>query len=971
MSNFTNLNEIFHIFSKTPVADGQTLASARNKSGHTVTTSDVWAEDIPAFFWAPTQSYIDNFKTIAKDNDLCYDETNNYIFYFRDGEWTLRGELEDNELLANYEASKLGIYNDGSLKDESKAVVKYYKDRDGIAIVGNNNNTADGNGYTARIAKDESGKSFVPQFISSMDKIVDGNPSSYYEPVVNGGDITEDIADKGTTTKYIANNYAGIIQFHKQLNKTGDKLNGVTISAFEYIGKKLNDVIENLSNDDTSAFNYTVAESLPSPDASLKGWIYFVPSSKQENNNIYNEFICVDDKNGNWKWEQIGSTAITLPGTGDFIGIDENNNLYVKTSSVIEDNTETVPTTQLLYSHHVDNERHLTEDETSNTGVTGQSDKGTKCYGVILESNENILIDKIVISQVNYMNASIVTDCYIKITDPKTNIYYKSNKLTNVLFGITSAQFKDDTNPESVDNLPLLLKDRKYHVTFHSSIDDEPLELNVAFQEHEYNFNSHIGHHITNYIDERGIIRSCPKETVTITGGNSFTPYGYKVFFSTAKPTNKHIVKLSNEFVNLYNIWDKTKEINKHDFSHEYENKEGLTEFLGGQITGSISGTSGFASLFTERAVIADSLFKNTSLIRFNNNYNSDIWTGDEEHRNAFYYEFYQYSDRDTIFDNSLRNVINGTNAFYNTKLSKFNDDLSCLMNGRQMFMNCSKLRAFNSALPSLTNGIKMFSGCTLLLEFETKLPNLSIANEMFKNNTSLAKVNTCLPNITQGEGMFMGCSALSNVRFSKNSFQCLYNGCDMFNGCSKLGQFYYELPYLETADDMFLGCQLDVKSVRIIAESLYDFGEKGTNPEKPDYAEDDRKHVITIGIRQGDIDKVQTYVELIDSKGWVVEINEYQGDSPLPPSEDEPEPDPDNPGGSGGETPDTPDDPDPEQVSYNITEDNPNKENPYVSDISSWRKDRYEAYNLKITNIPYDGEENVGLMIGTVGENN
>ena len=46
MSNFTNLNEVFHIFSKTPVADGQTLASARNKSGHTVTVNDVWAEDI-------------------------------------------------------------------------------------------------------------------------------------------------------------------------------------------------------------------------------------------------------------------------------------------------------------------------------------------------------------------------------------------------------------------------------------------------------------------------------------------------------------------------------------------------------------------------------------------------------------------------------------------------------------------------------------------------------------------------------------------------------------------------------------------------------------------------------------------------------------------------------------------------------------------------------------------------------------
>lgn len=238
MSNFTNLNEIFHIFSKTPVADGQTLASARNKSGHTVTTSDIWAEDIPAFFSAPTQTYINNLKTIAKDNDLCYDETNKSILYFKNSNWVQRNALKDGELLANYEASKLGIYNDGSLKDESKAVVKYYKDRDAIAIDGNNNNTADGNRYTARIAK---GNTFVPQFVSSMDKIVNGNPSTYYEPVVNGGNITEDIKDKESTTKYIANNYSGIIQFHKQIEKTSDgKLKNITISAFEYIGKKLN-----------------------------------------------------------------------------------------------------------------------------------------------------------------------------------------------------------------------------------------------------------------------------------------------------------------------------------------------------------------------------------------------------------------------------------------------------------------------------------------------------------------------------------------------------------------------------------------------------------------------------------------------------------------------------------------------------------------------------------------------------------
>lgn len=52
--SFTNLNELFHIFSKSPVRSGQLLGSARNKSGHTITSSDVWSEDIPAMFYAYT-----------------------------------------------------------------------------------------------------------------------------------------------------------------------------------------------------------------------------------------------------------------------------------------------------------------------------------------------------------------------------------------------------------------------------------------------------------------------------------------------------------------------------------------------------------------------------------------------------------------------------------------------------------------------------------------------------------------------------------------------------------------------------------------------------------------------------------------------------------------------------------------------------------------------------------------------------
>ena len=72
--SFTNLNEQFHIFSKSPVRTGQTLGSARNKSGHTVTSADVWTDDIPAMFYAYTTTQKNSFELIASENDLCYDK---------------------------------------------------------------------------------------------------------------------------------------------------------------------------------------------------------------------------------------------------------------------------------------------------------------------------------------------------------------------------------------------------------------------------------------------------------------------------------------------------------------------------------------------------------------------------------------------------------------------------------------------------------------------------------------------------------------------------------------------------------------------------------------------------------------------------------------------------------------------------------------------------------------------------------
>jgi hypothetical protein len=83
-----------------------------------------------------------------------------------------------------------------------------------------------------------------------------------------------------------------------------------------------------------------------------------------------------------------------------------------------------------------------------------------------------------------------------------------------------------------------------------------------------------------------------------------------------------------------------------------------------------------------------------------------------------------------------------------------------------------------------------------------------------------------------------------------------------------------------------------------------------------------------------------------MENKGWVVEGLDYEA----PPIPDEPDPEPD---------------PEP---NYNISEDNKSSDGtPFVEDISKWRDEIYDKYNLEITNIPYDVSKDEGIMIGIV----
>lgn len=214
------LNETFHVFSKSPGSPTTTLGGARLKSGHTTTATDVWADEIPAFFNAATQAKFELFQSKAVKDDLCLFDGK---VYQHNGTAFVSLGTTDEVLVDGKTFSK----ND-------KAVVKYHKGRTAINLTADNNNGDGSNDYTAKIYNAATGSTtFVPQFISAMDKMVDGIPSLAYDAVVsdNTGVLAEGLT---ADNDYICNSYAGVIQFNIARSQ-----GSVTVSAWEYIGEKL------------------------------------------------------------------------------------------------------------------------------------------------------------------------------------------------------------------------------------------------------------------------------------------------------------------------------------------------------------------------------------------------------------------------------------------------------------------------------------------------------------------------------------------------------------------------------------------------------------------------------------------------------------------------------------------------------------------------------------------------------------
>ena len=226
INNLNLLNETFHVFSKSPASDVTTLGGARLKSGHTTTASDVWADEIPAFFSAANQAKFDLFSTLAVKDDLCI--FGGKVYQHNGTQFVSLG-------------TEAEVLVDGAtFQKNNKDVIKYHKNRTAINLTADNNNGDGSNNLSAKIYDAATGSTnFVSQFISSTDKMVAGVPSLAYDATVIAGGVK--LAEGLTNDNdYICNAYAGVIQFNKA------RSSGVTVSAWEYIGDKLTTSISGL-----------------------------------------------------------------------------------------------------------------------------------------------------------------------------------------------------------------------------------------------------------------------------------------------------------------------------------------------------------------------------------------------------------------------------------------------------------------------------------------------------------------------------------------------------------------------------------------------------------------------------------------------------------------------------------------------------------------------------------------------------
>lgn len=251
MANYLTKNESFHIFSKSPVLSDMAVSQAVNKSGHTVSVSDVWSDDIPWFTEVADEEEAIKRAGDAKYNDLILWGSN---IYKRKGDKTngaSSGTTFENLWEKDNDLTEARAYALGSVTTQTpknivtktveiknasdKVVLKYHVGKQ-IDLLTVKNNANVPSSWAARMFINDK---VVDQFVSPTDKVFAGNPSTGYTTLVYTATTDSNkytfVSEGETDGDFVNNAYAGIIQFNQSRNSN----HKFAASIFEYVGGKL------------------------------------------------------------------------------------------------------------------------------------------------------------------------------------------------------------------------------------------------------------------------------------------------------------------------------------------------------------------------------------------------------------------------------------------------------------------------------------------------------------------------------------------------------------------------------------------------------------------------------------------------------------------------------------------------------------------------------------------------------------
>lgn len=347
----TDTLSLYHTFSKTPVDSNSSSAAASlgnaiNKSGHTIQSSEVWAEEIPFFgLAATTVAAHSKFSATARTNDLVmvgstiyqrnattYAEGATFETLWAAKTTSITSTTKNED--GSYPTAAGALINGSYLLNAAGVpVIKYHFKQPLTILTAENNANTDSDNKASRLQID--GK-WVEQFVGVTDSYLNGSAAVSYAPVIFASSTTTTPSKSGAGQAYMDYCATGTILWENSAKGTE------VISCFEYIGKKLVKSLGDIESKIQQAVSGTVTGITKETGAAAALSI----SGEEGDGHVYGSVtIDLDTVKGSTK--TIGETTTTYSSLTNLTEqgyVDELVAGISKSSSDLADLVGTIPT---------------------------------------------------------------------------------------------------------------------------------------------------------------------------------------------------------------------------------------------------------------------------------------------------------------------------------------------------------------------------------------------------------------------------------------------------------------------------------------------------------------------------------------------------------------------------------------------------------------------------------------------------